>query len=161
MKKTKLNIRRAATKGFTLIELMITVAIVGILAFVALPAYQDYNIRGQVSEGLVLAEGVKVAIAEYYAQHGTFPTTAPQVAVDMPAGNYAKVQSIQGQGAVVIIYTQSGASSKLKNPLGGTKGIVFVPQDDGNGNLKWLCGGMNMPAKWMPSSCQDNVAGLY
>src|SRR5580692_11496938 len=63
-------------KGFTLIELMIVVAIMGILAAVAIPAYQNYVIRGQVTEGLSLASGWKTAVSEFYAQNGAFPTGA-------------------------------------------------------------------------------------
>ncbi|ENW5569686.1 pilin, partial [Neisseria gonorrhoeae] len=60
-------------KGFTLIELMIVIAIVGILAAVALPAYQDYTARAQVSEAILLAEGQKSAVTEYYLNHGKWP----------------------------------------------------------------------------------------
>ncbi|ENW3910755.1 pilin, partial [Neisseria gonorrhoeae] len=62
-------------KGFTLIELMIVIAIVGILAAVALPAYQDYTARAQVSEAILLAEGQKSAVTEYYLNHGEWPVT--------------------------------------------------------------------------------------
>ncbi len=63
-------------KGFTLIELMIVVAIIGILAAIAIPAYQDYTIRAQVTEGINLADAVKVAVADYYTQNGTFPAAS-------------------------------------------------------------------------------------
>jgi type IV pilus assembly protein PilA len=63
-------------KGFTLIELMIVVAIIGILAAIAIPAYQNYTIRAQVTEGLSLADGWKTGIAEFYAQNGVFPSTS-------------------------------------------------------------------------------------
>ena len=65
---------KSVQKGFTLIELMIVVAIIGILAAIAIPAYQNYTIRSQVTEGLSLADGWKTGIAEFYAQNGTFPT---------------------------------------------------------------------------------------
>src|SRR6267154_3710456 len=64
---------KAMQKGFTLIELMIVVAIIGILAAIAIPAYQDYTIRAQVTEGLNLADAVKVAVADFYTQNGAFP----------------------------------------------------------------------------------------
>src|SRR5499433_3353660 len=64
---------KSVQKGFTLIELMIVVAIIGILAAIAIPAYQDYTIRAQVTEGLNLSDAVKVAVADYYTQNGVFP----------------------------------------------------------------------------------------
>src|ERR1700729_4551987 len=69
------NLMRKIQEGFTLIELMIVVAIIGILAAIAIPAYQDYTIRAQVTEGATLADGVKVAMQDYYAQHGSWPTS--------------------------------------------------------------------------------------
>ena len=70
------KMQRRQMKGFTLIELMIVIAIIGILAAIAIPAYQDYTIRAQASEGLTLASSVRVAIGDYYAQNGTWPTAA-------------------------------------------------------------------------------------
>ncbi|HGM2453307.1 TPA: pilin, partial [Neisseria gonorrhoeae] len=80
-------------KGFTLIELMIVIAIVGILAAVALPAYQDYTARAQVSEAILLAEGQKSAVTEYYLNHGTWPADNGAAGVASPAdikGKYVK-----------------------------------------------------------------------
>ncbi|ENY1195738.1 pilin [Neisseria gonorrhoeae] len=80
-------------KGFTLIELMIVIAIVGILAAVALPAYQDYTARAQVSEAILLAEGQKSAVTEYYLNHGIWPENNTSAGVANPAdikGKYVK-----------------------------------------------------------------------
>src|SRR3569832_868627 len=92
--------RKSIQKGFTLIELMIVVAIIGILAAIAIPAYQDYTIRSQVTEGLNLAGAVKAEIAEYYAQNGSWPTalgtgagTLGHTATEIPEGKY--VSSVQ------------------------------------------------------------------
>ncbi|EMT7509349.1 pilin, partial [Neisseria gonorrhoeae] len=74
-------------KGFTLIELMIVIAIVGILAAVALPAYQDYTARAQVSEAILLAEGQKSAVTEYYLNHGKWPANNGDAGVASPASN--------------------------------------------------------------------------
>ncbi|ENW6507911.1 pilin, partial [Neisseria gonorrhoeae] len=74
-------------KGFTLIELMIVIAIVGILAAVALPAYQDYTARAQVSEAILLAEGQKSAVTEYYLNHGEWPKDNTSAGVASPASN--------------------------------------------------------------------------
>ncbi|HFB0906903.1 TPA: pilin, partial [Neisseria gonorrhoeae] len=87
-------------KGFTLIELMIVIAIVGILAAVALPAYQDYTARAQVSEAILLAEGQKSAVTEYYLNHGKWPennTSAGVASSDKIKGKYVqKVEVAKG-----------------------------------------------------------------
>ena len=82
-------------KGFTLIELMIVVAIIGILAAIAIPAYQDYTIRSQASEGLAMASATKASIAEWYATKGTWPTDTHLGAYGLPSGKY--VSSIRSQ----------------------------------------------------------------
>ena len=87
-------------KGFTLIELMIVVAIIGILAAIAIPAYQDYTIRAQVTEGLNLADGLKVAVADYYTQNGTWPAAGvTTLTTAMGLGYTAAVTGKYARGA--------------------------------------------------------------
>ncbi|PLX57875.1 MAG: prepilin-type cleavage/methylation domain-containing protein, partial [Chromatiales bacterium] len=98
-------------KGFTLIELMIVVAIIGILAAIAIPAYQDYTIRSQVSEGLNLAGAVKAAVAERYSQTGVWPTTLTELGIvdaggaeTPPTGKYVTSVDMVGPGTIQITY---------------------------------------------------------
>ncbi|HHY5256253.1 TPA: pilin, partial [Neisseria meningitidis] len=100
-------------KGFTLIELMIVIAIVGILAAVALPAYQDYTARAQVSEAILLAEGQKSAVTEYYLNHGIWPknnTSAGVASSTDIKGKY--VQSVEVKNGVVTAEMKSSGVNK-------------------------------------------------
>ncbi|HEZ3439687.1 TPA: pilin [Neisseria meningitidis] len=124
-------------KGFTLIELMIVIAIVGILAAVALPAYQDYTARAQVSEAILLAEGQKSAVTEYYLNHGEWPANnssagVASVSTDIK-GKY--VQSVEVKNGVV---TATMASSNVNNEIKGKKLSLWAKRQ--NGSVKWFCG---------------------
>src|SRR5437660_5477791 len=99
---------KAVQKGFTLIELMIVVAIIGILAAIAIPAYQDYTIRAQVTEGLNLASSVKASVGEYFANNGTWPVglvgASPALGfVNNPSGKYVTKVDV-ATGTIVITY---------------------------------------------------------
>ena len=90
-------------KGFTLIELMIVVAIIGILAAIAIPAYQDYTVRAQVTEGMNLASPVETGIAEYFANTGSFPRALSSVGISAsPTGKYVPAVGITGVVLVVV-----------------------------------------------------------
>ncbi|HEZ5592932.1 TPA: pilin [Neisseria meningitidis] len=124
-------------KGFTLIELMIVIAIVGILAAVALPAYQDYTARAQVSEAILLAEGQKSAVTEYYLNHGIWPKNNTSAGVASSAtdikGKY--VQSVTVANGVV---TAQMASSGVNKEIQGRKLSLWAKRQ--NGSVKWFCG---------------------
>ncbi|HGG7884741.1 TPA: pilin [Neisseria meningitidis] len=123
-------------KGFTLIELMIVIAIVGILAAVALPAYQDYTARAQVSEAILLAEGQKSAVTEYYLNHGEWPKNNTSAGVATSADIKGKyVKSVTVANGVV---TAQMASSGVNKEIQGRKLSLWAKRQ--NGSVKWFCG---------------------
>ncbi|HFC4387764.1 TPA: pilin, partial [Neisseria gonorrhoeae] len=162
-------------KGFTLIELMIVIAIVGILAAVALPAYQDYTARAQVSEAILLAEGQKSAVAGYYLNNGKWPADNGAAGVASSAtdikGKY--VQSVTvANGVVTAKMKPSGVNKEIKNK----KLSLWARREAGS--VKWFCGqpvtrteanakagtddvakddaaGKKIDTKHLPSTCRD------
>ncbi|HFB0794335.1 TPA: pilin, partial [Neisseria gonorrhoeae] len=123
-------------KGFTLIELMIVIAIVGILAAVALPAYQDYTARAQVSEAILLAEGQKSAVTEYYLNHGIWPENNDSAGVASASKIIGKyVQSVTVENGVVTAQMKpSGVNKEIKDK----KLSLWAKRE--NGSVKWFCG---------------------
>ncbi|HEZ7180026.1 TPA: pilin [Neisseria meningitidis] len=159
-------------KGFTLIELMIVIAIVGILAAVALPAYQDYTARAQVSEAILLAEGQKSAVTEYYLNHGEWPANNSSAGVASSAsdikGKYVKSVEV-AKGVITATMLSTGVNKEIQ----GKKLSLWAKRQ--NGSVKWFCGqpvtrnakattndavnkatGNNeIDTKHLPSTCRD------
>ncbi|MCP5159890.1 MAG: pilin [Gammaproteobacteria bacterium] len=158
-------------RGFTLIELMIVVAIIGILAAIAIPAYQDYTIRSQVTEGLNLAAEAKTAISETTADRGAIPNSNLSAGVSTNvsiSGNYVTSVTVGNSGGITIAY---GNKANAQNLLNQTLGLY--PVRNQAGGLVWVCGNAAAPAltvanapgagaattsvqnKYLPSSCRN------
>ena len=148
--------KRSIQKGFTLIELMIVVAIIGILAAVALPAYQDYTVRAKVTEGLSLAGAAKIAVAENasqgrpYASGWVSAVTTTVSLIDIAPGD-GKITvtygaAIEGGGKTITIVPNSGGGF-----TGGTTSATSIPT---GGSVTWDCTGGNLNVKYRPAACR-------
>jgi len=140
-------------KGFTLIELMIVVAIIGILAAIAIPAYQDYTIRAQVSEGMSLASGAKTAVAEFYNQRGQFPDSNAEAGLATNVsikGQYVTQVDVNGANGTGIIEVTFG--NQANNEI-DTDTLEFSAIANA-GSVDWVCGSTNIEAKYRPTSCR-------
>ena len=143
---------RKNQQGFTLIELMIVVAIIGILAAIAIPAYQDYTIRAKVSEPMTFADSAKVSVSEYFQSLGQMPADA----------NAAGVANVTSQYIAAVAYTRNSSRTAtitiqtqgLGNGVGGAANDI---QLDGtgttNGTVNWICTGSALTDKYLPANC--------
>jgi type IV pilus assembly protein PilA len=135
-------------QGFTLIELMIVVAIVGILAAIALPAYQDYTIRSRVSEALAAAGACKTQVAEFMASQGALPAlTADAGCSDVPS-KYALAPTV----AAGVITITTNAATELQGAAG--KAFTLTPVLSGTNITEWVCAATTMPPKYIPANCR-------
>ncbi len=133
---------KAVQKGFTLIELMIVVAIIGILAAIAIPAYQNYVIRAQVSEGSSLIGGLEAAVAENYANTGTFASMNSQVGIPASktiSGQYVSSAALTAKGQITVTYSDAAPQAANSNINGDT--VIWTAIQSTNGDISWDCNG--------------------
>ncbi|WP_285834434.1 pilin [Kangiella sp. TOML190] len=134
--------------GFTLIELMIVIAIIGILAAIAIPAYQDFTIRSKVSEALVIAGKDKTSVSEYYISTGALPAAAADAGINVSnaQSNYLTADTTVAAGVLTYTLGALGSADAV-----GT--LIFDPTATDNG-VSWDCTGGTFPEKYRPANCR-------
>jgi len=142
--------RQRLSAGFTLIELMIVVAIIAILAAIAIPAYQDYLIRAQVTEGMSLASGAKSAVWDFVSNTGEYPSSnaSAGLATDTDIkGSYVSSVDVKG-GKITVAFQGAKANQAIRNAV-----FVLSPTTVG-GSITWSCTPSTLDGKYLPSNCR-------
>ncbi len=141
--------KRSLQKGFTLIELMIVVAIIGILAAVALPAYQDYTVRAKVSEVILAASSAKTSLSEYAQVNGQMPSDTSSV--DTQSSTYVSSVTYGRTSASVGVVTVTASAKESK--ISG-KTVTLTGTLGSTGQVAWVCAPGTMDVKYLPASCK-------
>ena len=139
-------------QGFTLIELMIVVAIIGVLAVIAIPAYQDYTVRAQIAEGMVMASRAKVAVTETYQNTGVFPDNNVPAGLPDAGDIFSKyVTSVEvGADGTIEVAFGNDVNDRI---VGDT--VLFTPNTDAPGSLVWECSSADIGGQYLPAACRD------
>ena len=140
-----MKLQNRKQQGFTLIELMIVLAILAILLAIAIPAYQDYTARAKASEVVNMTAPAKLAVSEYTVTNGSFPTSNTQAGYSFAATTYMSSLSVGGSGVIT-------AQAQSTNCPGGEPQFTFTPSTTANGSVEWACTSTN--SQCAPATCR-------